>query len=65
MTRLRDFIGTTMEDGIMTPEQLEKLADSLAAVQAEIDAGDLTASKAGRAYLEGAEAALRAVTAKG
>lgn len=47
----------------MDAVELERTADSLAAVIAELDAGDLDASKQGRAYLEGAEQALRAAAA--
>jgi hypothetical protein len=37
--------------------ELERTADSLAAVIAELDAGDLDTSKQGRAYLDASERA--------
>jgi hypothetical protein len=37
--------------------ELERTADSLASVIVELDAGDLDASKQGRAYLDAAEQA--------
>lgn len=43
----------------MNQDQLERTADVLAAIRAEIDVGRLTATRTERAYIEGAEHALR------
>jgi len=43
----------------MDAVELERTADSLAAVRIEIEAGDLDATKLGAAFLAGAEQALR------
>lgn len=48
----------------MDATELEAAADSLAAVRAEAEAGDLDSTKLGRAFLAGAEQALRTVAAK-
>lgn len=48
----------------MDAAELEAAADSLAAVCAEAEAGDLDVTKLGRAFLAGAEQALRTVAAQ-
>lgn len=44
----------------MDRAEMEQTADSLAKVLDEIEDGDLEATKIGRAFLKGAETALRA-----
>lgn len=46
----------------MTEEQQTELADQLAAMRAPMEDGRMVVSKAGRAFLAGAEAALRATS---
>lgn len=48
----------------MEAHELIQTADSLAAVIAEVEDGDLEATKQGRAFLAGAEQALRAAAAQ-
>ncbi|MGJ9371819.1 hypothetical protein [Nesterenkonia sp. CF4.4] len=43
----------------MKAAEMKQTADSLAAVLEEIQDGDLAATKSGRAFLKGAETALR------
>lgn len=44
----------------LNPDQRTELADQLAAMREPMDDGRIVVSKAGRAYLKGAETALRA-----
>lgn len=48
----------------MNAAEMEAAAGSLAAVRAEAEAGDLDSTKLGRAFLAGAEQALRAIAAQ-
>lgn len=48
----------------MDATELKAAADSLAAVHAEAEAGDLDSTRLGRAFLAGAEQALRAAAAQ-
>lgn len=48
----------------MDAQELKQTADSLAAVIAEVEDGDLEATKQGPAFLAGAEQALRAAAAE-
>ncbi|MHA7242475.1 hypothetical protein [Paeniglutamicibacter antarcticus] len=47
----------------MTEEQQVELADQLAAMRAPMEDGRMVVSKAGRAFLAGAETALRVAAA--
>lgn len=46
----------------MTEEQQTELADQLAAMRSPMEDGRMVVSKAGRAFLAGAETALRATS---
>lgn len=48
----------------MDAVELERTADTLALMLLQIDAGEVTATKTQRAYLQGAEHALRAAAAE-
>lgn len=60
---IEDLVTATPEKGdrLVNQQHSMQTADSLAAIRAEIDAGELDASKQGKAFLQGAETALRAV----